>query len=140
MFPTPEEAESAFYEAMRQGDVALMMRVWSDDEDAACIHPGGLRTLGPRAIQEAWEHIFSNGPIAAYPAQIHALRGVMSTVHILIEQITVDTPRGRDTLNFFTTNIYQKGPDGWRLIVHHASPAPREASLLDTPGISHTIH
>jgi ketosteroid isomerase-like protein len=64
----------------------------------------------------------------------------MNAVHILIEQIAVDTPHGKDTLNFFTTNVYQKGPDGWRLIVHHASPAPREAALLDVPSTSRTIH
>jgi ketosteroid isomerase-like protein len=140
MFATPEEAESAFYEAMRQGDVALMMRVWGDDEDVACVHPGGLRTLGPRAVQEAWEHIFANGPVAAFPAQVHAVAGVMNAVHILIEQIAVDTPQGKVTLNFFTTNVYQKGPDGWRVIVHHASPAPREAALLDAPSTSRMIH
>src|SRR5690606_40010125 len=75
MFPTPEEAEYAFYEAMRQGDIALMMRVWSDDEDVACIHPGGLRTLGPRAVREGWEHIFANGQVAAFPAQGKAMTG-----------------------------------------------------------------
>lgn len=140
MFATPEDAESAFYEAMRQGDVALMMRVWGDDEDVTCVHPGGLRTRGPRAIQSAWEHIFANGPIAAYPAQVNAIAGVMSAVHILIEEIMVDTPHGRDTANLYATNVFQKGPDGWRLIVHHASAAPREAALLDLPNPSRTIH
>ncbi|GAA0780882.1 nuclear transport factor 2 family protein [Castellaniella ginsengisoli] len=140
MFPTPEEAEYAFYEAMRQGDAAQMMRVWSDDEDVACIHPGGLRTLGPRAVREAWEHLFSNGPIAAFPGQVKAMTGVMNAVHVLIEQIVVNTPRGKDTLSFYTTNIYQKGPEGWRMIVHHASAAPREAELLDRPDFSRTLH
>ena len=77
MSPTPEEAEYAFYEAMRQGDAALMMRVWSDDEDVVCIHPGGLRTLGARAVREAWKQIFANGPISAFPAQVKAMSGVM---------------------------------------------------------------
>lgn len=140
MFPTPEEAEYAFYEAMRQGDAALMMRVWSDDEDVVCIHPGGLRTLGPRAVREAWKQIFANGPISAFPAQVKAMTGVMNAVHTLIEQIMVDTPRGKDTLSFYTTNIYQKGPKGWRMIVHHASAAPREAELLDRPDPSRTLH
>ena len=140
MFPTPEEAEYAFYEAMRQGDAALMMRVWSVDEDVVCIHPGGLRTLGPRAVREAWEHIFTNGPISAFPAQIKTMTGVMNAVHTLIEQIMVNTPRGKDTLNFYTTNIYQKGPEGWRMIVHHASAAPREAELFDRPDPSRTLH
>ncbi|MFV0282293.1 MAG: YybH family protein [Castellaniella sp.] len=140
MFPTPEEAEYAFYEAMRQGDAAQMMRVWSDDEDVVCIHPGSLRTLGPGAIREAWEHLFTSGPISAFPAQVKAMTGVMSAVHVLIEQIIVNTPRGKDTVNFYATNIYQKGPEGWRMIVHHASPAPREADLFDRPDASRTLH
>ncbi|MDY0309521.1 MAG: nuclear transport factor 2 family protein [Castellaniella sp.] len=140
MFATPEEAEYAFYEAMRQGDAALMMRVWSDDEDAVCIHPGGLRILGPRAIRASWERVFANGPVNASPSQVKAVTGVMSAVHLLIERIRVNTPRGKDTLHFYATNLYQKGPEGWRMIVHHASPAPREAEMLDRPDPARTLH
>lgn len=141
MFPTPEEAEYAFYEAMRQGDITLMMRVWGDDEEVVCVHPGGLRTRGPRAIREAWEQLFANGPVSILAAQTHALNSVMSSVHVVIEQLTVNASRGgKETLNFYATNVYQKGPEGWRLVVHHASPAPREAVLLDATGGSRTIH
>jgi hypothetical protein len=34
------------------------------------------------------------------------------------------------------TNIYLRGPLGWRLAVHHASPMPPEAS----PDIPKTLH
>ena len=40
MFTTPQEAEQAFYQALRQADPALMMRVWADDEDSSTWHPG----------------------------------------------------------------------------------------------------
>lgn len=140
MFPTPEEAENAFYEAMRQADLALMMRVWGDDDDIVCIHPGGLRVIGQAAVKNAWEQILADGPIAAFPMQATIMSGLMSSVHVLIEQLMVDTPRGKDTLTFYTTNIYHKGPQGWRMVVHHTSNAPRQAELFDLRGDSQTVH
>lgn len=140
MFPTPEEAEYAFYEALRQANLDMMMNVWGDDDDIVCIHPGGLRVIGVTAVQEAWQHILGNGPVAAFPVQVSVMAGVMSSVHVLIEQVMVDTPRGKDTINFYTTNIYHKGPTGWRMVVHHASSAPKQAENLDAQRCSSTVH
>jgi ketosteroid isomerase-like protein len=140
MFSTPEEAEYAFYDAMRQGNLELMMSLWSDDDDVVCVHPGGLRVIGYSAVHDAWRHILADGPVAAFPVQVSVMAGVMSSVHVLIEQVMVDTPRGKDTINFYTTNIYHKGPRGWRMVVHHASNAPRQTELFDAQGYSNTVH
>ena len=46
--PTPASAddiEIALYEAMRRGDLAGLMALWSDDDEICCIHPGGKRIL-----------------------------------------------------------------------------------------------
>ena len=32
IFPTPQDAEAAFYEALERADLELMMAVWSEDE------------------------------------------------------------------------------------------------------------
>lgn len=140
MFPTPEEAEYTFYEAMRQASIDMMMQVWGDEDDVVCVHPGGLRVIGYKAVHETWQHILSNGPVAAFPSQVTVMAGVMSSVHVLIEQVMVDTPHGKDTLNFYSTNIYHKGPMGWHMVVHHASSAPRQAELFDTQGLLGTVH
>ncbi|MBV6273045.1 nuclear transport factor 2 family protein [Alcaligenaceae bacterium CGII-47] len=139
-FPTPQEAEYAFYEALRLANLDMMMNVWGDDDDIVCIHPGGLRVIGVSAVHDAWRHILNNGPVAAFPVQVSTMAGVMSSVHVLIEQVMIDTPRGKDTINFYATNIYHKGPRGWRMVVHHASPAPKQAEHIDNQNYSGTVH
>ena len=46
----PEEAETAFYEALEKGDLEAMMAIWADDEEVVCIHPGGQRLTGQSLI------------------------------------------------------------------------------------------
>ena len=45
-FPTPQDAEAAFYEALETGDLETMMEVWAEDEEIVCVHPGGPRLAG----------------------------------------------------------------------------------------------
>lgn len=140
MFSTPDEVESAFYEALEQGDVELLMQVWAEDEDVVCIHPGGDRLVGVHAVRAAWQEIFSNSAIPVHPMRRHIVQGMMNAVHTLIEQVTVATREGPRTVNFYATNIYHKGPSGWRMVLHHSSQAPDDAG--DTYGLeaSDTLH
>jgi hypothetical protein len=47
-FATPEDVETAFYEAIARADLVALMSVWADDEEIVCIHPTGQRLTGPR--------------------------------------------------------------------------------------------
>ena len=46
LFPTPDDAEAAFYDAFERGDLAAMMVVWAEGEDVVCVHPSGPRLTG----------------------------------------------------------------------------------------------
>src|SRR5690606_20904182 len=105
MFTTPQEAEQAFYEALRQADLALMMRVWSDDEEVVCIHPGGVRAIGHDALKSAWQQIFTHGPVNIQPIQPMIMTSVMSSIHVLIGQPTVRTVQGSQSAHCYPTNI-----------------------------------
>jgi hypothetical protein len=140
MFATPDEAEHAFYEAIRRGDLSRMMLVWADDDEIVCIHPGGARVIGQDAVKTTWQQIFSNGPIAIYPARPLVLGGIASSIHILIEQIAIRTPYGTETTNCYTTNIFLRGPVGWCMVLHHASNAPNDAGLFDLQDIPDILH
>ena len=48
IFPTAQDAENAFYEALERGDLEGMMAVWSEDEDIVCVHPHGPRRFVSR--------------------------------------------------------------------------------------------
>ena len=36
-YPTPQDAEAAFYEALESADLDAMMQVWADDEEIVCM-------------------------------------------------------------------------------------------------------
>ncbi|WP_345245914.1 YybH family protein [Pigmentiphaga soli] len=139
MFATPDEAEHAFYEALEQADLAQLMEVWSDDEEIVCIHPGGPRLVGLQAVQESWQEIFANGPLPIRPLHLHTVQSMMSSVHTVVEQLVAGSGRSRQILNCHATNVYHKGPTGWRLVLHHASQAPAgfEPVPEDIPDLLH---
>jgi ketosteroid isomerase-like protein len=140
MFATPEEAEHAFYEALEQGDLSRMMQVWADDEEIVCVHPGGLRAVGHDAVQESWQAIFATGPVQVRPLRPLVMPHMMTAVHILVEQVSVNAPTGAEYASCYATNVYHKGPAGWRMVLHHASAAPPEAGLLDLHDFPDMLH
>ncbi len=140
IFATPEEAELAFYDALERADMNRLMQVWADDEEIVCVHPGGLRVVGLHAIKESWQEILASGGLAIRPSAPVAMKSMMGTVHSLIEQITVHGTASTEIAFCYATNIYHKGPTGWRLVMHHASAAPSQVvsfDIPDTPGLLH---
>jgi ketosteroid isomerase-like protein len=129
IFPTAQDAENAFYEALERCDLDGMMAVWAEDEDIVCVHPAGPRLTGQDQVRESWAQIFSSGP----RARVHisnqvAISGMMLAVHSVHENFTLEGSARRDTppLPVVATNVYLRTAAGWRMIVHHASPAPAQ--------------
>jgi uncharacterized protein (TIGR02246 family) len=126
IFPTAQDAENAFYEALERADLEGMMAVWAEDEDIVCVHPGGARLTGQDQVRESWARIFS----AAMRARVHitsqvAISGMMIAVHSVHENFTVEGD-SRPRPPVLATNVYLRTAAGWRMIVHHGSPAPGE--------------
>ena len=140
MFATAEEAEHAFYDALERADVNRLAQVWADDEEVVCVHPGGLRIVGHHAVLQSWHEILSGGGLRIQPARLVTLHSMMSAVHSLVETISVSNEGAAEIAHCYATNVYHKGPTGWRLVMHHASAAPVEAGMLDlndVPGLLH---
>jgi len=133
IFPTAQDAENAFYEALERADLEGMMAVWSEDEEIVCVHPAGQRLAGQAQVREAWRQMFAGGPgMRVQVAQRVAVTGMMVAVHSVHESITVaGEPRPRPSI--VATNVYLRTPAGWRMIVHHASPAPAEPAAEPAP-------
>ncbi len=55
------------------------------------------------------------------------LRGVRVAIHSVHENIVV-TGQSRPVNPIVATNVYIETERGWRLLVHHASPALREVA------------
>jgi len=126
IFPTAQDAENAFYQALERADLEGMMAVWSEDEEIVCVHPAGQRLAGQQQVREAWRQMFASGAgMRVHITQQVAVTGMMVAVHSIHENITVPgEQRARPPM--VATNVYLRTPSGWRMIVHHASPAPAE--------------
>lgn len=131
---TPDEIEAAFYAALRGADLDGLMACWADDDDIVCIHPGGPRMAGMGAIRAAFDAIFSHGgPIQVQPEAIRRMNSKGSSVHSILERVEVMSTDGPVTAYVLATNVYQQTPQGWRLVLHHASPGSQDEALaMDT--------
>ena len=124
IFPTAQDAENAFYQALERSDLVGMMQVWSEYEEIVCVHPAGQRLAGQEQVREAWRQMFAGGPtMRVQIAQQVAVTGMMVAVHSVHESITVAGEK-RPRPPVIATNVYLRTAAGWRMIVHHASPAP----------------
>lgn len=128
IFPTAQDAENAFYEALERADLEAMMGVWAEDEEIVCVHPSGQRVTGAEHVRESWRQIFAGGPnMRVHVTQRVAIAGMMVVVHNVHENITV-AGETRPRPPVVVTNVYLRTAAGWRMIVHHGSPAAGAAA------------
>ena len=132
IFTSPQDAAIAFYKAFEGRDVDAMMATWAEDEDIVCIHPDGPRLVGYDAVRAGWEQLFSGDTRLSFRLdEIVVLETVGMALQSAIEHVTVgDDPQPRGSA--LATNVFLRTPSGWRLAVHHASPAP--AIVTAAPG------
>jgi ketosteroid isomerase-like protein len=121
-YPTPEAAEAAFYAAFEARSADAMMAVWSDDDDIACIHPLSAPLNGHGIIAAGWRSMFeAAGQFRIQVELAHQLREPERVIRIVREYLVVgheESPRPP----ILATNVYRKEADGWRMLLHHASP------------------
>jgi hypothetical protein len=136
---SPDDIETAFYEALQSGDIDKLMACWADEDEIVCVHPGGARLLGAGAIRAAFDMMFSNGSIQASAEKVHRIESLGASVHSVLERIEVLTDAGPRHAYVIATNVYQKTPQGWRMVAHHASPGtPSEMlEVNDSPQVLH---
>ena len=124
IYTTPADVALAFYRAFEARDIDAMMATWAEDEDIVCVHPGGTRMVGYDAVRVGWEQLFSSDTRLSFRLdQIVVIETVGLAMQSAVEHITLGTdgsPRGAA----ICTNVFLRTPSGWRLVMHHASPAP----------------
>ena len=129
-----DEVEAAFYDALQNADLEKLMSCWGDEDEIVCIHPGGPRIIGLAAIRSSFEAMFANGALQTHPERVIKLSSLTSAVHSVVERVEVMLPDGPQRAYTSTTNVYQRTAQGWKLVIHHASPgSPTELKDVSLP-------
>lgn len=134
-----DEVEAAFYDALQSGDIEKLMACWADEDEIVCIHPGGPRVVGAVAIRATFEAMFSAGSIRAWPQQLRRTQGMACAVHNVLEKVEVLGPDGPAQAWVIATNVYHKTAQGWRMVVHHASPGTA-SEVQEVSGSPQVLH
>jgi ketosteroid isomerase-like protein len=121
-YATPEAAEAAFYRAFESRSLDDMMQVWAPADHIACIHPLAAALNGRGAVAAGWRSIFEAAGQFSVSVQLtHEIRDPDQVLRIVHETLTIGheaDPRPP----ILATNLYRREPDGWHMVLHHASP------------------
>ncbi len=142
LFPTPDDAETAFYEAFERADIAAMMAVWAESDDIVCIHPNGPRLAGFETVRESWVRIFAGGAqLRVRTTEARSFESQTLAVHTVIEHVA-GTGENAPATDVFATNVYELTEGGWRMVLHHAmaAPAAQPAAEEEAEDSPHTLH
>ena len=128
IYTTPTDAALAFYQAFEAKDIDAMMTAWAEDEEIVCVHPGGTRLVGYDAVRNGWEQLFAGDARLTFRIdQIVMIETVGLAMQSAVEHVSLGSdgsPRGAA----ICTNVFLRTPLGWRMVMHHASPAPVTAA------------
>jgi ketosteroid isomerase-like protein len=122
---TLREANARFYRALEQLDLPAMDGLWLHEGWVRCVHPGWDIIEGWEAVRRSWEQIFSSTRwLRVTPTAVEA--AVMGDVGLVVcsENITATTEGDVGVAVAQATNVFRRSKDGWRMMHHHASPAP----------------
>ncbi|MCA3213414.1 MAG: nuclear transport factor 2 family protein [Burkholderiales bacterium] len=134
LFASPVECEQAFYDALEAADAEALCELWLDDDDVVCVHPNGPRLVGSGAVRASWTAILANGAVNIRAASRKAVETPTVAVHNVVEQVLMTQGRRQQIVHVIATNAYVKTPAGWKMVLHHAAPAPEgKAEDIEAP-------
>lgn len=142
---SPEQAEAVFYAAFEDGDLEAMARIWAHNGDVVCVHPHGPQLVGYDQVMQSWGNILDNTAGFRITVQVvnHYDEGDVSVR--FVNETLVNEHGDAAPVTVLATNAYQRTESGWRMVLHHASPAPRAEQPgteehTDGPTYSVTLH
>jgi ketosteroid isomerase-like protein len=121
-FDTVTSANAAFYRAFEALDLGAMEQLWAHGDHVKCVHPGWPMLNGWQAVRASWEAIFAN---------THEMRFTLTDVQVVpaadlawvtcTENILSESEGRVGVTSILATNVFERGPGGWRMVHHHAS-------------------
>ena len=124
-YSTPQEAEDAFYDALDEADLNMMLSVWAEADDICCLLPMHPMTRGRQGVTDQFTHLFSQGHgVSLAITHLDWIETGDIAIHLVEETLLGLPPDAPPQPPFYGTNIYRKDAAGWRLIVHQNAPTP----------------
>ncbi len=132
-FDTPQDAEDALYDALEEGDIERVMQVWEPTDDIACLLPMQPLVRGRSAVRGAYEPLLAQGrKVAISVTHVHWYESDQLAFHLVEER--AETAQGRPPLAIYATNVYRRGPHGWKLLMHQNAPTPPPPEMMAPVG------
>ena len=118
-------ANREFYRAFERLDFEAMRAVWLDDDSIQCVHPASERLVGRERVHASWAAIFRATDAIHFDLEDLSIEIVGDFAWAsLIERIRPGK-EGEPLSEAVATNLFVRRDDGWKLILHHASPIAR---------------
>ncbi|MEM8743827.1 MAG: nuclear transport factor 2 family protein [Pseudomonadota bacterium] len=116
-------ANEAFYVAFRDRDLDAMDAIWAKKTKVSVIHPGWNTLVGRDEVMSSWHRIIKSGGAP----EIHAIQPI-----ILLNGPTavVLCYEKADSSYLAATNVFVQEDGEWRMIHHHAGPAPTAGQVI----------
>ena len=143
-----EEVNRALYAAIENGDLDAMGALWAGDDDgdpSVCVHPGWDPVHGRARILRSWALVMAGTPYIQFfltdvrtrvvgdVAVVSCAENILTAVD-LAGGGTADPSEGFAGGQVVATNVFLRTEDGWRAVVHHASPVlARRPGTATTP-------
>jgi hypothetical protein len=126
-------ANAAFYAAFAAGDFEEIARLWADDDDISCIHPGWPAIVGREAVVGSWRDILENPnrPQIACAEPYAIIDGDSGRV-LCIEFV--------NAAPLAASNHFRRVNGAWRLVHHQSSPVAQMPTPANDDTPSHRIH
>ncbi len=120
-------ANSAFYEALEQGDLDALTALWLDGDEPVCVHPGLPPIHGAKAILRSWAAVLASTPYLQFVLTDIRANRVGEVGMVSCTENMLSAPEGMPETMFaggraVATNLFRYADGRWRMWVHHASP------------------
>jgi ketosteroid isomerase-like protein len=118
-------ANTRFYAAFEALDLEVMGQIWSESQAISCVHPGWTLLSGREPVLASWAGIFRGTEGIRFELREPQVFVAGSTGWVvLLEMIEAKQEGAVVRALAQTTNVFVLEGGAWRLVHHHAAPAP----------------
>ena len=129
-------ANGTFYDALENHSLDVMDRLWLHEGWVRCVHPGRDALVGWPVVRRSFEEMFTRARwLHVTPTSIDVLVFGEIGVIACVENITTESEDEMGMTVAQATNIFRLTDFGWRMMHHHASPAPMHVTQAFDGGV-----